>query len=117
MQSKEVWDRRLALVDLKRKFPSLGDKGDEDLLIDKEKPVKRPESYVVAIDLSLWDSLYTLCSRLPLKIRTQDSVSRPEISMRPKERIAMINEQIDNALAQRKEMDHHWEDQIDVRHP
>lgn len=34
--------------------------------------------------------------------------------MRPKERSAMINEQIDNALAQRKEMDHHLEDQVDV---
>lgn len=40
-QSQQVWDKRLALVDLKRKFPSLGVKEDEELLHDKERVPKR----------------------------------------------------------------------------
>lgn len=42
--SQAIWEKRLALVDLKRKFPSLNDKLDEELLVDKEKPVKRPDA-------------------------------------------------------------------------
>ena len=42
-QSQVVWEKRLAFVDLKCKFPTLHDKTDEELLIDKERPVKRPE--------------------------------------------------------------------------
>lgn len=36
-QDKQVWETQLALVDLKRSFPSLGDNGDEELLVDQEK--------------------------------------------------------------------------------
>jgi enhancer of polycomb-like protein len=42
-QSQNVWEKRLAVVDLKRKFPALGDKADDEFLIDKERPVKKPE--------------------------------------------------------------------------
>ena len=42
-QSQVVWEKRAAFVDLKRKFSALGDKGDEELLIDKERPAKKPE--------------------------------------------------------------------------
>ena len=46
-QSQNVWEKRLALVDLKRKFPVFNDKADEELLVDKERPVKKPDtSYV-----------------------------------------------------------------------
>ncbi|KAJ6624941.1 enhancer of polycomb-like-domain-containing protein [Mycena sp. CBHHK59/15] len=97
-QSQNVWERRLAVADLKRKFPTLGDKADEELLIDKERPVKKQET-----------------SRLPgLKIRTPNDPStpsaRPEIAIRPKERSAMIQSQIDMELTRQK--DHHWEDGI-----
>lgn len=44
--AQQVWERRLALADLKRKYPSLSDKGDEELLVDKEKPKKSETSYV-----------------------------------------------------------------------
>ena len=44
--NKAVWERRLALVELKRKNPSLSDKTDVDLLVDKEKPIKKPEPSV-----------------------------------------------------------------------
>ncbi|KAF8162145.1 hypothetical protein BJ912DRAFT_1049701 [Pholiota molesta] len=54
--SQTVWEKRLAYVDLKRKFPSLNDKIGDELLVDKERPAKRPE-----------------VARVPgLKIRTND---------------------------------------------
>lgn len=40
-QSQDIWEKRLAFVDLKRKFSMFSDKGDEELLIDKERPVKK----------------------------------------------------------------------------
>ena len=40
-QSRDIWEKRLAFVDLKRKLSMPSDKGDEDLLIDKERPVKK----------------------------------------------------------------------------
>ena len=45
--AQQVWERRLGLADLKRKYPSLNDKGDEELLVDKEKPRKSETSYVL----------------------------------------------------------------------
>ena len=43
-QSQVVWEKRVALADFKRKYPSLGDKNDEEFLIDKEKPPKKHET-------------------------------------------------------------------------
>ena len=40
-QGKGMWERRFALVDVKRKFPSLGTKEDEDLFQDKERAPKK----------------------------------------------------------------------------
>jgi enhancer of polycomb-like protein len=40
-QAQSVWEKRLAFADLKRKFPTLHDKLDEELLVDKERPVKK----------------------------------------------------------------------------
>ena len=40
-QTQQVWDHRFAFSDLKRKFPSLSTKEDDDLLVDKERPPKR----------------------------------------------------------------------------
>jgi hypothetical protein len=45
----------MALADLKRKFPSFADKTDEDLLVDKERPVKRPEPSYVSDFLQQFD--------------------------------------------------------------
>lgn len=36
--------------------------------------------------------------------------------MRPRDRTALINEAIEATLNRQKDQDHHWEDQIDVRH-
>lgn len=38
-----LWNMRAAFVDLKRKFPTLGTKDDDELLVDKERPPKRPK--------------------------------------------------------------------------
>lgn len=54
MQSQGVWEKRLAFADLKRKFPTLHDKVDEELLVDKERPTKRSDiSYVPNIHVAL----------------------------------------------------------------
>jgi enhancer of polycomb-like protein len=44
IQSQNIWEKRLSLVELKRKFPTLGAKEDEELLHDKERSVKRPRT-------------------------------------------------------------------------
>ncbi|KAK2462409.1 hypothetical protein APHAL10511_005715 [Amanita phalloides] len=98
-ESQVVWEKRSAFVNLKRKLPSFGDKNDEELLIDKERPVKKLET-----------------ARVPLKLRTSDANLPPtrfEMAMRPRDRAALIREQIESQLARQKELDHHWEDQID----
>lgn len=40
-QSQQVWDHRFVFSDLKRKFPTLSTKEDEELLVDKERAPKR----------------------------------------------------------------------------
>ena len=50
--------------------------------------------------------------RVPgLKIKTNDP-QRP--LLRPKERLTQIREQVEQTLTRQKDLDHHWEDQIDV---
>lgn len=40
---QEVWNQRIAFSDLKRKFPTLSTKEDEELLVDKERVPKKPK--------------------------------------------------------------------------
>ena len=49
VQSQDVWEKRLAFADLKQKFPMLNDKVDEELLVDKERPVKKPDTSYVTL--------------------------------------------------------------------
>ncbi|KAG5635227.1 hypothetical protein H0H81_011992 [Sphagnurus paluster] len=94
-QSQQVWERRMGLVDLKRKYPGLGDRTDEELLVDKEKPKK-------------------VETARPAKIRAEPGqAARVEVALRPSERTNLINEAIEAALNRQKERDHQWEDQID----
>ncbi|KAF8881613.1 enhancer of polycomb-like-domain-containing protein [Infundibulicybe gibba] len=98
-QAQSVWEKRLGLVDLKRKYHTLGDKTDEDLLVDKERPAKRPEP-----------------SRLPgLKLRHDGAIltARPEVAMKPRDRCALIQEQIAATMQRQKDANNHWEDGID----
>lgn len=48
-QSQQVWEQRFIFSDLKRKFPTLSTKEDDELLIDKERAPKRvkTEGYVL----------------------------------------------------------------------
>jgi len=39
------------------------------------------------------------------------------VAIRPKERLQIIRDQVDASLARQKDLDHHWEDQVDVRLP
>lgn len=54
--------------------------------------------------------------RVPgLKIRAHDDPPvRQEALLRPKERVAMIRELVETMLTRQKDLDHHWEDQVDV---
>lgn len=97
-EAQNVWFLRRRLVDLKRENPSLGDKADEEFLVEKERPKKIPNS------------------RIPnLKIRTGECMTpaRGEVSIKPSERIAKIRDHLDAALDRQIEVDHHWEDQVD----
>ena len=106
-QAQNVWEKRFALVDLKRRFPTLGVKEDEELLHDKERVPKRPR-----VD--------SASAKLPgLRIRTYGGdLSSPsahtEIAIRPKDRTAAIQSSIEHELMRQKDRDYHWEDQIDV---
>lgn len=118
VQSQDIWEKRLAFADLKLKFPMLNDKVDEELLVDKERPVKKPDtSYVTpGVCSRIYIYLTVIISRrVPLKLRPHDDpLPRPEVLLRPKERIAMIRDLVETTLAKQKDFDHHWEDQLDV---
>ncbi|EDR09801.1 uncharacterized protein LACBIDRAFT_293698 [Laccaria bicolor S238N-H82] len=99
-QAQAVWEKRLAFVDLKRRFPAFVDKADDELLIDKEKPGKKPDASRVT----------------GLKIGVNDlgiPLIRPEISIKPKERLSAISHQIETILARQRDIDHQWEDCVD----
>lgn len=123
-ETRSLWEKRMQFVDLKRKFPALGTKEDEELLFDKERVAKRPkptELAYVHFEPSLVDVL--TCAYRPhvLKIKNRTSLdpmspSAPsEPSLRPRDRTAMITNAIEQYLRRQKELDHHWDDQIDVR--
>jgi len=61
LQTQTVWEKRLAFTDLKRKFPALNDKIDDELLVDKERPAKRVEAPYVFFDF-FRASVYSLFS-------------------------------------------------------
>jgi len=106
-QTLLVWDKRLEFAELKRKFPSLGTKEDEELLLDKGGVAKKPK--------------IEIASRITgLKIRTRDSgdpgspAVTVEASIRPKERLNIINAAMERDLASQKERDHGYEDVVEV---
>ena len=41
VETKNVWEKRRDFVDLKRKFPALGGRDEEELLFDKERLPKK----------------------------------------------------------------------------
>lgn len=104
-QTLQVWDKRFEFAELKRKFPSLGTKEDEELLLDKERVAKKPKIEPNRIT--------------GLKIRTRESgdpgspAVAVEASIRPKERLSLINAAMERDLASQKERDHGYEDVVE----
>ncbi|THH11138.1 hypothetical protein EW146_g8143 [Bondarzewia mesenterica] len=105
LQALAVWEKREDLVNLKRKFTSLGVKEDDELFYDKERVPKKPR-------------VVESTGRIPLKLRTRDNgemaaSAHAEAIIRPKERLASIQSSIDREMLRIRERDHHWEDGID----
>jgi len=58
--------------------------------------------------------LLSFRSRPGLKLRTNDGSGRSEPVVRPRDRIALIRDQVETTLERQKAIDHHWEDMVDV---
>lgn len=43
LDAKAVWEKRISFLELKRKFPLMGGREDDEMLVDKERPPKRPK--------------------------------------------------------------------------
>ncbi|KAI0687709.1 enhancer of polycomb-like-domain-containing protein [Cytidiella melzeri] len=103
LEGKGMWERRFAMVDVKRKCPMLGTKEDDELFQDRERVPKKIKADTPG--------------RIPIKLRTTresgdyGSPVTTEPVMKPKDRTAMIQAQIDEDMAKRK--DHRWEDVAD----
>ncbi|EAU90006.2 NuA4 histone acetyltransferase subunit [Coprinopsis cinerea okayama7 len=95
VQGRQIWERRLALVDLKRKFPSFSGQ-DEELLVDKERPKK---------------DVVRVPPRPPRPTEVLTPI--PQVVIKPRERIAQVKQQIEATLAKQKEVDRSWEDVVD----
>lgn len=108
LESKNVWEKRMVLVDLKRKFPQLGGRDEEELLYDRERVAKKPRPS----DLTASQS-HKIKNRL-----SGDASASPaptEVQMRPREKLLLIQNTIEEYLKRAKERDHHWDDMLDVR--
>ncbi|KAE9405736.1 hypothetical protein BT96DRAFT_316208 [Gymnopus androsaceus JB14] len=94
-QSQVVWDLRMKLVDMKVKNPTLGDKADDELLVDRER--KYP-------------------SRVRIPVKT-DAAAQPSTAtrdiLRPRDRLALYQSKIDALLQDYKEKDQSWDDHVD----
>ncbi|KAH8828066.1 enhancer of polycomb-like-domain-containing protein [Flagelloscypha sp. PMI_526] len=95
-QAQQLSHTRVALVDLKCKFPSMSDPTDIELLIDKERPAKKPETI----------------RGLKIKPSRDDSMTpgSREFVEKPKDRHARMQLKIDAAVQKQKEANALWED-------
>ena len=73
-QSQDIWEKRLAFVDLKRKLSMLSDKGDEDLLIDKERPVKKNVEATWVSFIPFWFTFYSIFLDAYLDWRSKQTI-------------------------------------------
>ncbi|KAJ3535358.1 hypothetical protein NM688_g6989 [Phlebia brevispora] len=92
-QTKAMWEKHFALVDLKWKFPSFGGKEDEELFQDRERVPKRIKTEIskyISLCISEISSQPFSSDRIPLKLCTpcDDNVGSPiimEPMMKPKD--------------------------------
>ncbi|EJD08231.1 uncharacterized protein FOMMEDRAFT_131122 [Fomitiporia mediterranea MF3/22] len=101
--AKDVWERRIAFLELKRKSFSFAGKEDEEVLIDKERQPKKSKA--------------EQAQTIRLKSRPNGDISASptpaERQMRPKDRFAAIQQTFETAMKRIKEGEHGWDDQID----
>ncbi|KAG2335882.1 hypothetical protein BDR05DRAFT_953751 [Suillus weaverae] len=78
----QVWDKRFEFAELKHKFPSLGTKEDEELLLDKERVAKKPK--IMSLDSScMQETAGTRDLRLSLSRHLSGLKNIPASSMQP----------------------------------
>lgn len=122
-EARRVSERRMDFADVKRKFTALGGRDDEELLFDKERVSKKSKmdgSSCVSNTNSLSFILHRC--RAPGVSKTRrgangDLSSSPsplEPCQLPKDRLHNLQMAIEGYVKHQKELDHHWEDQIDV---
>lgn len=120
--AQQVWEKRQQLADLKRRFPTLGIKEDEELLFEKERSPKKAKADAAYVTIfvsriSITD-LPARTSRINVKIRTGTEPTSPashvEPAVRPRERYDALQSAMQSFLQRYKERDVHWEDAIDV---
>ncbi|KAI0037147.1 enhancer of polycomb-like-domain-containing protein [Vararia minispora EC-137] len=99
-----VWESREKLVDLKRQFPSLATKEDDELFVDKERPPKRPKVPEPRIKIP---------AKLPKESSAASAIPTDETIMKPKERESVIAKRIEQELQLTRERDQMWDDAID----
>ncbi|KAF9261973.1 hypothetical protein L218DRAFT_470467 [Marasmius fiardii PR-910] len=97
VHSQRVWEQRRQLVEVRVKSPAVAEKGDEELLIDRERPSRKSEATRV---------------KIPPKPDTQ-SANRQQF-IPPKDRYENYQSRIENTLRIAKEVDQSWEDITDT---
>ncbi|KAG7090577.1 hypothetical protein E1B28_009684 [Marasmius oreades] len=95
--SQHIWEERRELVEIRLKHPTVTEKGDEELLRDKERPSRRSEATRV---------------KIPPKHESH-TASRP-LYISPKERYENYRSRLEQALQIAKEVDQPWEDITDT---
>ncbi|KAK1224970.1 Enhancer of polycomb-like protein 1 [Marasmius sp. AFHP31] len=96
-ESRHVWEQRQQFIELRLKNPMLFEKGDEELLIDKERPTKKESTRV----------------KIPAKADASHGANRPQF-IPPRERSENCRATIESHLQRVKEVDQHWEDVVDT---
>ena len=124
VETRALWEKRLAFVELKKQFPSLGALGEEELLFDKERVPKNPRrtdtryAYPSLVEVQFVDTLRLSGQILRIKNRgsgeTSSSPAPAEPTVKPKDRAQLIASIAEDYLKKQRERDHHWDNQLNV---
>ncbi|KZS93199.1 hypothetical protein SISNIDRAFT_486115 [Sistotremastrum niveocremeum HHB9708] len=105
-ESQSVWESRLRFVDLKRQYPGFGYKEEEELLVDKERIVKKRRGSEGPPKITL--------KHHPRLSETQSPIVPVEQRIWPKEKAQKIQAAITDELLKHKEKNIGWEDVVDM---
>lgn len=111
------WLRRLAMLDFIRRDPTLAEKGDEELLVDREAAVvRKPEASVITFPhITCAHNYYSRKEYTPKSEAPAPVLPQVQPTTRPSDRTRRINVNIETACARRKEKDRQWDDALEVR--